>query len=250
MSAHVADTSARSVSATETGTMAADEKEEPAAVSVAVTQLIGAVLFAAGSACFVWMAWADEWVLPWRIGCVLWIFGCVPYLWPPCRQEYFGPRTAAAHLSNVLQVCGMISWAVGSAFAFLDNVDTAMQVNAAGYLAGSACLLCDAVLQARAFCSASPVPRDERFSLLADLFAGLFYVLAGVFGGYAKDTALLRFGNVCWLVGSLISGVRPCLAILAGMRRGRPTAGRTCVELEATTAGTATKVPSDGGYCH
>ena len=31
---------------------------------LAIVQLIGAILFSIGSACFVWMAWADEWVLP------------------------------------------------------------------------------------------------------------------------------------------------------------------------------------------
>ena len=46
---------------------------------VAIVQLIGAILFSIGSACFVWMAWADEWVLPLRLGCGLWIGGCVPY---------------------------------------------------------------------------------------------------------------------------------------------------------------------------
>ena len=38
---------------------------------VAIIQLIGAILFSIGSACFVWMAWADEWVLPLRLGCGL-----------------------------------------------------------------------------------------------------------------------------------------------------------------------------------
>ena len=75
----------------------------------------------------------------------------------------------------------------------------------------------------------------------ADVIAGVFYVLAGGFGGYAvSSTELLRFGNVCWLVGSLISGTRPCLAVSSGMRSRRRTAGRRAaayapksVELEA-----------------
>ena len=52
-----------------------------------------------------------------------------------------------------------------------------------------------------------PVDRDERISLAADMTAGVFYVLAGGFGGYAVDsTELMRFGNVCWLVASLRPG--------------------------------------------
>ena len=59
-------------------TVTAVAQEEPAdAKSVTIAQLIGAVLFAVGSAFFVWMAWADDWILPWRIGCGLWIGGCV-----------------------------------------------------------------------------------------------------------------------------------------------------------------------------
>ena len=70
---------------------------------VAIAQLLGALLFAAGSACFVWMAWVDDWVTPWRIGCALWIGGCVPYLYPPLASECDG-ADAFDHVSNVLQV--------------------------------------------------------------------------------------------------------------------------------------------------
>ena len=69
-------------------------------VAVSVCQLIGAVLFSCGSACFVRMAWVDDWVLPWRVGCVLWIGGCVPYLWPPL-QQYLWPSIAKAGSSGV-----------------------------------------------------------------------------------------------------------------------------------------------------
>ena len=211
--------------------------------SVAITQLIGAVFFSCGSACFVWMAWVDAWVLPLRLGCAAWIAGCAPYLWPPLRQELLGSLTTVAHASNVLQVGGMLSWAVGSAFAFRDDLDSALPVTNGAFLAGSVCLLSDALLQARPLCSATPSTRDQQISrLLAnlDVQAGLFYVLAGGFGGYASELWLLRFGNCCWLVGSLISGVRPCLTLFAGAQGERnascaPPAGctRKSVELEA-----------------
>ena len=197
------------------------------AKSVAVSQLIGAVLFAAGSACFVWMAWADEWLLPWRIGCALWIGGCVPYLWPPLVNERYGQT--GTHVSNALQVAGMLSWAVGSAFAFTDSSqDLGMDVNCGAYLAGSACLLLDALLQIRELCSAAN-PTSERVSLLADILAGAFYVLAGAFAGYADPTWLIQFGNCCWLVGSLFSCVRPCLALSPERREVR--AARTAKEV-------------------
>ena len=209
---------------------------------VAAAQLVGAILFSIGSACFVWMAWVDEWVLPLRLGCGFWIGGCLPYLWPPLRQELFEPLTAVAHLSDALQVGAMLSWAVGSGFAFCDDLDEALKVTNGAFLAGSSCLLCDALLQAsNAFRSIAAIDRDERISLATDAIAGIFYVLAGGFGGYAVgSTELLRFGNVCWLAGSLISATRPCLAVSAGRRSRRRTAGRRAaacapksVELEA-----------------
>lgn len=204
---------------------------------IAVAQLVGATLFSIGSACFVWMAYVDEWLLPLRLGCAFWLGGCVPYLWPPLREEL---RGTDAHASNVLQVCGMLAWAVGSAFAFLDDLDTALEVTDGGFLAGSVCLLCDPLLQAHAqHRSGTPADRDERASLLADVLAGLFYVLAGAFGGYAEDLGLVRFGNCCWLVGSLISGTRPCLALFARARRGRAASAKSAVlrvELEAKAA--------------
>ena len=79
-------------------TVTAVAQEEPAdAKSVTIAQLIGAVLFAVGSAFFVWMAWADDWVLPWHVGCALWIVGCVPYLWPPLRQDACAPTATVDH---------------------------------------------------------------------------------------------------------------------------------------------------------
>ena len=212
-----------------------------AVTSVAAAQLVGAVLFAIGSAFFVWSAWADDWLTPLRVGCALWIGGCVPYLWPPLRLELRGKGLDRAdHTSNVLQVCGMLSWAVGSAFAFHNDLDLGLEVTNGGYLAGSACLLCDALLQARELCSSVG---DERVSLLADVLAGLFYVLAGGFGGYATELALIRFGNCCWLVGSLISGVRPCLALSAPAARRRGRAACASVPPPAEAArGTASAV--------
>jgi hypothetical protein len=203
------------------------------AKSVAIAQLIGAVLFAFGSGCFVRAAWAEEWVQPFRIGCAAWIGGCVPYLWPPLRSAYVGSGgdassagRLAAHLSNALQVASMLSWAVGSAYAFHDDIDIGIVVTKATYLAGSACLLGDALLQARELRSA---PRNEQVSLLADLLAGLFYVLAGGFEGYATRVGLMRFGSCSWLVGSLFSCIRPCLA-LSGGRCARPA--RTIAKLD------------------
>ena len=210
---------------------------QPDPISVALSQLVGAILFSLGSACFVWSAWADEWVTPWRIGCALWIGGCVPYFWPPLRNERLGEGT---HISNALQVIGMLAWAVGSGFAFHHDVDFGMQVTNAGYLIGSACLLLDPLLQARQLFSATTAG-DEKVSLVGDLLAGLFYTLAGAFGGYASDVALIQFGNVCWLVGSLISGTRPCVALYA-RRGGATSAGAPAksVELEEVTCTAAT----------
>ena len=178
------------------------------------------------------MAWVwttDYWVLPWRLGAGLWIGGCVAYLWPPLRSEYLRD---GGHVSNALQVGGMLGWAVGSAFAFHDDTDIGAQACNAGYLGGSALLLLDALLQARQLSSAT-CSRGEKVSLIADLLAGIFYVLAGAFGGYATHLSLIRFGNVCWLIGSVISGVRPCLALRTDC--ARPVAAD--VELGAAGAG-------------
>ena len=95
-------------------------------------------------------------------------------------------------------------------------------------------VICLASLQdtARQLSSAT-CSRGEKVSLIADLLAGIFYVLAGAFGGYATHLSLIRFGNVCWLIGSVISGVRPCLALRTDC--ARPVAAD--VELGAAGAG-------------
>ncbi len=192
---------------------------------VAIVQLIGAILFSIGSACFVWMAFVDDWVLPLRLGCGLWIGGCVPYTFLALRGEVLREDTGVAfHVANALQIGGMLGWAIGSAFAFLDDLDFGLQVTNGGFLAGSCCLFLDPLLQCRKFGS---LERDEQISLSADLTAGVFYVLAGGFGGYAVDSMeLMQFGNVCWLVGSLISGTRPILALC------RPAAATKATDVE------------------
>jgi len=208
--------------------------------SVAVAQLVGAVLFSCGSAFFVWAAWAEEWLQPLRIGCAFWVAGAMPYLWPPLRNECL--QVKGTHVSNTLQVGGMLSWAIGSAFAFHHDTDAGLPVTNGGFLLGSLCLLVDALLQVDTALSATPVARDEKASLRADVIAGVLYLLAGAFGGYATEVWLLQFGNCCWLAGSLISGTRPCLALSALTRRG--PAGRTCnnaaVEAEAKADCTTT----------
>ena len=144
----------------------------------------------------------------------------MPYLWPPLRNQRVGAGTL---VSDALQVGGMLSWMVGSAYGFHSNLDDiGLPVTNGGFLAGSSCLLADALLQARQFRLATPIERDEKVSLLADLLAGVLYVLAGGFGGYAMETGLIRFGNCCWLAGSLIGVTRPCLALTKGCGKGEP----------------------------
>ena len=90
---------------------------------IAITQLLGAILFTIGSAAFVWMSFAEEWVLPLRLGCGLWIGGGLLYLWPPLRSEWFGTNV---HASNALQTCAMLNWVVGSAFSYAADVARAL----------------------------------------------------------------------------------------------------------------------------
>ena len=74
--------------------------------------------------------------------------------------------------------------------------------------------------------------------------AAVLYVLAGGFGGYGPSSGLLRFGNCCWLLGSLISGTRPCLSLYSACACASTVVGAgahdTCstsgsVELNAKT---------------
>ena len=164
----------------------------------------------------------------------------MPYLWPPLRNQRVGAGTL---VSDALQVGGMLSWMVGSAYGFHSNLDDiGLPVTNGGFLAGSSCLLADALLQARQFRLATPIERDEKVSLLADLLAGVLYVLAGGFGGYAMETGLIRFGNCCWLAGSLIGVTRPCLALTKGVRKRRAACAHPAdsVELQAATTNEGT----------
>ena len=193
------------------------------ASSSVVAQLIGATLFTLGSGCFAWQAFVDDWVDIFKTGCALWIGGCVVYLWPPLYNQY---NKKGVRIGDLLQLAGMVAWIVGSAYGFHDDLDSVgLPVVRGGFLAGSVCLLLDALLQVL-HAARTPGAQNEMFSVAADVLAGLFYMIASVLGGFATDIRLVRIGNLCWIPGSLLYFVRPCLALFAGERMSAARARR------------------------
>ncbi len=219
--------------------------------SVAAAQFVGAFFFLIGSCGFAWMSFCDtpsdwnkdlnvpvddkgeifkrvglnDWLLALRIGAGTWIAGCVPYLWPPLKM-YLPSKSGSGsdekmswndHAGAFLQTAGMVAWAIGSAYAFRASVEKdGSSETDVGYLIGSSCLLVDALVQM--YCShMATVESDERKSMYGDLAAGVFYVVAGALSLTCCDNAallgLFQFGNCCWVVGSVFSFTRPCLAL-------------------------------------
>ena len=197
----------------------------------AVCEFCGALAFVVGSYYFVVQALVDKWIPPYRTGSAWWVGGCVFNLVPPCRQLYRTWRYSAAiaslstsdsntsgccanHLRKtsvqyaLLQVGGMLGYGIGCSLSFFPDCCIPLGPINILFCIGSACLVGDPALQAaRTWQTCSRVALAV---LVSDFYAGFFFCLASVFGGYASDTGIVAFGESCWGAGSLLGLVKPC----------------------------------------
>ncbi|KAL1528555.1 hypothetical protein AB1Y20_009898 [Prymnesium parvum] len=190
---------------------------DPSERSDALSQLVGAGFFCAGSGCFIWLSWVDDWVRPMRLGCGCWIAGASCYLSPPLRSAW--RRACASTLArDAMPALAMLSWIVGCAFSFVDDVERELPLINGSFVAGAACLLADAGWRALAQWRRREASARARLVLRADGAAAVCYVLAAAFGGYAWEVGWVRFGMVCWLAGSLLSVVSPGVCLVPARR--------------------------------
>lgn len=162
---------------------------------ILVAGFVGGLLFSVGSACFVASSFITDWLPSFRAGCIIWIVGCLPYVYlsllDVCSSRW-------RVLSVVLQNGGLGCYVVGCILGLL-KTPPLVEINAI-FAAGSASLTVD-ILIADAI-----RPRPERCGKLSNLqlLACAFFCLAAGFGGYSTGVALIRFGQFCWLIGSMI----------------------------------------------
>jgi hypothetical protein len=110
----------------------------------AAATLLGAVLFVAGSCCFVAITFQTNWLGTFRSGCTIWIAGCIPYL-------ILGTIDARRRLTLrvVIVLCAMVVYSVGCGLAFVSTVESVLKAINACFAVGSALLFVDAALEIR-----------------------------------------------------------------------------------------------------
>ena len=172
----------------------------------------GALLFAVGSVFLIVQAYAEELNLSpaeseshFRLGCLLWTIGCFPYLALALSLRYVPywrdkmRSIGRVPLTSSMQLFGLVCYILGSApGAFAVDVWAAMPIINFFWSVGSVFLIVDPVLEL-----------SSRWSKVcgrtsaAEVSGGVFFCLASGFGGYHPDVSGVRFGMVCWLLGSL-----------------------------------------------
>jgi hypothetical protein len=191
-------------------------------------ELCGAACFVVGSVFFVLSAYAvspEDAHDQLRIGCAVWIPGCVCYLWQPLPR-LLGKRST---YSDTLQTLIMLLFIVGCSMVFLPH---AAAVNGL-FLAGSFLAFADgarnALLAQRRDQSVlvSPAPESpstatesaqagktdgsqekgqhaSMVNLQLQLLGGLAFTAAAVGGGYSSDAAVVEAAMWLWLLGSAL----------------------------------------------
>lgn len=193
--------------------------------------LLGGVLFVSGSAFFITSSVRDVWILPYQIGCGIWICGCVAFLLPVCSRIRRAPLDHSVHLQGFC----MLAFLCGCIVPFCGADDAAqaplLPVINALFMAGSAAALLDALLAwlLRAQMTERGCDRPRGLELL-DLAVSLCYCVAASLGGFGEHAWLGTFAMCFWTVGSGLLLPEPLHAWLV-TRRG---AGAKCLPSRAT----------------
>lgn len=160
---------------------------------------IGATCFSLGACFFIVQSFQEDWLPLFRVGCIVWLVGCAPYL--ALALAY---ARKAALSSTMLLVTGLTTYVVGCVFGLRTDIDEALPAINACFAVGSALLLVDSALEMR-----RQWPRPDCVCV-AELLAGSFFCVAAGLGGYGPTLLIVQVGLCCWLAGSILYYARPC----------------------------------------
>lgn len=180
---------------------------------IAKMHLFGAFMFVLGSAFFVYEEIAPQWLLFYRIGCVIFIVGCFAYLLALITCMSSSEYALSNKISDVAVALGMTLFIVGCGLAFGGEEKFVLQhLNAMNwmFLVGSLLLFADAVK-----CSVTAQFMDGvSMGNYLDIGASLCFVIGAIFAGkFYKETPFwVMEGMLFWLLGSCVCVVGPARA--------------------------------------
>jgi hypothetical protein len=206
------------------------QEEDPTnTYAIAKIHLFAAVMFVLGSAFFVYEEISSQWLLYYRIGCGLFITGCVAYLSAVVSSS--GGLTDSGHnisskVSDALVVVSMVLFIAGSALPLYGEERDVLRVFALIswlFLAGSILLLVDAMK-----CAVSSHVTDViTLSNYLDLATTICFVSGAVLAGkfYREAPFFVEEGMILWLIGSCCCCIGPT-RVLAWRAYDKPTISR------------------------
>ena len=175
----------------------------------ALTGVAGGALFTIGSCFFISQSFATDWLQLYRAGCGCWIVGCCPYV----QLSIFVGRSqpllcCCSHipLTLILQVSGLSCYIAGCVLGFSDatHIFAVLPHINLLFAIGAGCQFTDAVVETSRRMQRTVCKQPLDFAGTAEIVSGSFFCLAAGFGGYGEPhVTLVRFGMICWLIGSL-----------------------------------------------
>jgi len=192
-----------------------DPTEAP---TIAKVHLFAAVLFVVGSLFFVYQGIADNWLFHYRIGCALFIIGCVAYLVAMGMAGGLLDENLSSRVSDMIIIAAMVLFIVGCVIAFhpggekevLRRMDLMNYI----FLVGSVLLFFDATK-----CAISSRIADAlTLGNYLNIATTTSFVAAAILGGkfYRATPFIVEEGMVMWLVGSSFCMVGPLRVLACG----------------------------------
>ena len=207
----------------------------------------GSIGFAIGSTGFILEKYMDNWLPYFRYGSLFWIWGSVLYSIPLLIQLKEGIQKKEScpwGVGDFGEILCYILWIVGCVFGGFFDEETTMRfipVVDHTFLYGSLALAIEPLYQAFLFVTRGGSCRSRmgasklcgsgndgteateqlkfNWDRCFELWAMIFFCLAGVFGGFSPSDHLKLFGVYCWEVGSLF-GVARSFLMLHRRRQG------------------------------
>jgi hypothetical protein len=184
-----------------------DPGEAPA---IARIHLFAAMTFVIGSFFFVYEELTDNWLLPYRIGCISFIVGCIAYLVAVGVTGTLLDDGLSSRVSDSIIIVAMVLFIIGCALPFHgDEEDVVKRFPLVNwlFLLGSILLFFDALK-----CAISSRAADGlTLGNYLDLGTTVCFVFGAILSGkfYKSTSMFVEEGMIFWLLGSCCCAVGP-----------------------------------------
>ena len=145
---------------------------------------IGATCFSLGACFFIVQSFQEDWLPLFRVGCIVWLVGCAPYL--ALALAY---ARKAALSSTMLLVTGLTTYVVGCIFGLRTDIDEDCQLSMPALLWAQRCSWSIQLLR----CDVNG--RDLTACVSPSFWLAAFFALPPVWAATGRRCSLCRLGS-------------------------------------------------------